>query len=357
MNENEINDIRNINEFKTITFSNYSRSKVKIELIKSFQEYNIEPACYWSIELICAGHFNDLWYIIIYYITRYIHITNPKLILYLCKRFEYFKNIVNNGYNNNNEIQLRNNNNIRKLFAEIICIICYSKKGHAFENYSIKTNNDFDITNITHRLTAPDIKFADKVFKNSDCKEIFIAINEFIYNISDANKDNISACYWLEWILKFDIITKQKKINLNCARRTFAIVEDKYQMNYIWIIWEGLLIQSENNKNINKIINSLLTLFCMKYKPTCNRQRKYILYAAISFVTEDINFNNSLINNNLNSSIKNITNNINILYKQVKSNEKSPNTDYLYNGLPENNIEKSIKKLETMNLILDNSFD
>ena len=36
---------------------------------------------------------------------------------------------------------------------------------------------------------------------------------------------------------------------------------------------------------------------------------------------------------------------------------KNPNTDYLFNGLPENNIEKSMKKLETMNIILDNSIN
>lgn len=356
MNENEINDIRTPAEFKTITFSDFSRSKVKIELIKSIHNCNIEPACYWSIELICAGHYNDLWNVIIQYCSRYIHVSNPKLLLYLSRRFESFKNIVNNGYQNN-EIYLRNNDNIRKLFAEIISIICYSKKGHAFENYNIKTDDDFDITNITHKLKAPDITYANQIFTNKDPKEIFIAVNEFMFNISNDSKDNISACYWLEWIIRFDYISKQKKTNYVCERRSFVQVENQYQMNIIWILWEGLLLQVENKENCSKIINALLSLFCIRYRPTYNRQRKYLLYAAISFVTEDINLNNLLINKNVTNNIKNITNNINLIYKQVKRNEKNPNTDYLFNGLKENNIEKSMKKLETMNIMLDTSIN
>ena len=67
MNDNEINDIRTSSDFANKTFSGYAKSKVKGELIKSIKNCEIEPAFYWSIELICAGHYNELWNIIIYY--------------------------------------------------------------------------------------------------------------------------------------------------------------------------------------------------------------------------------------------------------------------------------------------------
>ena len=352
MDENEINDIRKTNDFKNITFSGFSRSKVKVELIKSINNCEIEPACYWSIELICAGHYNDIWNLIISYSSRYIHLSNPKLHIYLSKRFDTFKNIVNNGYKDN-ELYLRNNNDIRKLFSEIITIICLSKKSHAFENYAIKSDDDFDITNITNRLKAPTIEYASKLFTKDDPKELFIAINEFVFNISDKVKDTISACYWLEWIIKFDIISKQKKSICECERRTFANVDDKYQMNIIWMVWEGILIETQNK--YDKIINSLLSLFCIRYKPACNKQRKYLLYTAIACITESVNFELPLTRDN--SLVKNISNNIHLIYKQVKKNEQKPNTDYLFNGMNGGNVEKSIKKLETMNLILGNSTD
>ena len=127
MNEIEINDIRQMNEFKTKSFSKYSRCKVRKELLKSLYNSNIEPACNWSVELICAGHYCDIWEIILLFTSRYIQLGNPKLPLYIEKRFQNFRNIISNGYIGN-ELAMRNNNKIRKLFAEIICVLCTSRK-------------------------------------------------------------------------------------------------------------------------------------------------------------------------------------------------------------------------------------
>ena len=111
---------------------------------------------------------------------------------------------------------------------------------------------------------------------------------------------------------------------------------------------------SQDKKNNENTINALLSLFCIKYRPSSNRARKYLIYWAISILTEEINYNNPLIKNN--NIIKNILNNIDLIYKQIKKNEKTPNTDYLFDGIKEeNNIDKSIKKLETMNLLLENN--
>lgn len=352
MNDNEINDKRMQTEFRQITFSNFQKIKVKKELISCLLSSKIEAACYWGAEYICAGHFIDLWECIIEYISKYIHLGNPKLPIYISMRMENFKNVLSSGYIDN-EIRMRNNSKIRKLFAEIIGVLCYSNKKHQFEAIKIKKEQEFNMTHMSSRLTAPTIKYAEPIFQKGDPKEIYIAINEFAYNISPESKNIISACYWVEWLLEFETLSKRKKECCQCERRSFAPVLDKYQMDPIWMIWELLITECSRKENITKkkIMNALLDIFCIKYTSGVKKRRRYLIYFAISILTEPYDLNIPTINKK--NIIENIVKKIDVVYKDVKKNEISPETDYLFNGssASKSNLDKTIERLDALNKI------
>lgn len=350
MNDHEINDMRSEKEFKGITFSNFKRTDVKKELLNSLSTGKIEPALHWSIEFICCGCYIELWDILLNFMGKHIHLGNPKLPIYLEMRFNTFKQVVQNGYAGF-EINMRNNGTIRKIFAEMITILCISKKKHSIESIKIKKQEEFDMTSMSTRLKAPTIEYGSNVFKKDDPKELYIAVNELAYHVSRDSKNSLEACYWIEWIMEFENLCKKKKEICICERRTFVQVDEKFQKEPIWIIWD-ILFYSVNVKKYycevtKKILRSIFELFTIRYSSGTKRKRKYLLYFAISLLTESVNLSVDIIENK--NTVDNITKKIDIIYKEIKKNEKSPATDYLFAGVEKSNREKTFEKLEAMN--------
>ena len=346
MDEYEINDVREQRHFKGITFSEFKKTDVKNELLTSLYKSKIEPACFWSAELICAGHYADLWDTIIGFYTKHIHIGNPKLITYLDLRITNFKDIISNGYIDQ-ELRLRNSDKMRKLFCEVMCVLCEAKRRHCYAEVKVK-KEDFDLTHMTERFKAPNVKFAEDIFLKDDPKELFIAANEFAFNLSETGKNCVNACYWMEWIMEFENICKQKKEKFKCERREFADVDQKCQMDIIWIIWDIFLEEAaKRNTLVQRIVNSALNIFCLRYRTGCHKKRRLIMYFIIEVFTEPFSTEEEIVKDK--AKILVITRNIDKIYKQIKKNEHSPGTDYLYQNTKASNLEKTIEKLEKMN--------
>jgi hypothetical protein len=348
----EINDIREAKDFRNISFSKFNKTDVKKELLQSFLHTKVEQACYWSAELICAGHFSDLWDTIILFYTKHIHIGNPKLAIYLDMRMGQFRDTVNNvdGVGTINELHLRNNHKIRRLFCEIICILCDAKIKHSFQEVKIK-KEEFNLTYMTDRFKAPNVYFMNDIFLEEDPKEIFVALNEFAYNLS--TKNAVTACYWMEWIIEYDSICRCKKEAITCQRRDLPPVEEKFKTDIIWIIWDTFHHYTNTvaqNTLIKNIVKALFNLFCVKYTQSSSKKKKYILYFVISLLSEPVDVKNEeIIRASQKDVISQIKEKIHLIYGQIKKNEESPGENYVYKDVKTRNLEKTIEKLEQLN--------
>lgn len=348
-----INDIRMINEFKGITFSNFKKSDVKKELIKNLKEEKIEQACYWSAEMICAGQYSDLWDIIILFYAKYIHIGNPKISIYLDMRIETFKEIVRKGYILS-ELELRNNNKIRRLFSEVISILCLTKKRYCYDLTKIK-DDDYDMKNMSEKMKATNLSYCNEIFQEDDPKELFIATNEMAYNLAEENQNLINGCYWMEWIIGYEKRASRNKEKIQCQRRPNNKIETIHEKDVIWLVWE--IIEKEGKKRskiIQKIVKSLKSIFCLKYRKGVIEKRKYLLYFVVTLLCENPKIKGEIITTNEKEIIKRVTEKIDEIYKQIKKGEITPATDYLFKDLKAKNLQSSINKIEQINSFEEN---
>jgi hypothetical protein len=348
MQDYDINDLRGESDFKGISFSKFKKADVKKELLNSLINSKIEPACYWSAELICAGHYTDLWEIILLFFSKYIHLSNSNIGVYIEMRINDFKVILNNGYSDN-ILRLRNSEKIRKLFCEVMCVLCDSKRRHSFDNVKIKPE-DLNMLSVKDKFKAPSTEYGEEIFTTEDPKELFPFVNELAYSVTISGNNQMNACYWIEWIFEYENRCKALKEKIFCERRNFAKVDTKCQKDIVWIIWDLFLKESnKRSKFITKLMNSLLSLFCLKYSTGCHKKRKNLLYLAISILCENFTAETEIIRHSQLELVNRIKQNINLVYAQIKKNEESTGTEYLFLGVKSTNLENTIKKLDAMN--------
>lgn len=346
--EFEINDVREQKDFSTTTLSEFKKSEVKKEFLKSLRDSLLEPSCFWCAELICSGHYIDIWDTIILFYSRYIQQGCPGLCLYIERRVNNFREIARTGYAGN-ELLMRNNEKIRKLFAEIICVLCDASKRHPYEEVKIDESY-FIMTNLTKKLKAPNVSFANTHFKDDDPKELFIAINELAYSVSSEGHNLMMACFWIEWLLSYQRICKTKKEFCLCEKRMIVEIDEKYQRAIDWVVWEILLSTAEKHidKRIPKMLRSLLNLYSLKFSAGVFRKRRYLVYLAVSLLVDSVSLNGEIISKETKQKIIQVQSTINSVYKQIKAKEKRPPSDYLFTNIKQTNLEKSIQKLDKL---------
>jgi len=318
-----ITDLRESTEFVGSTFSKYKLADVKKQLLNDITNHNIEQACYWVAELICSNHYIELWEIILLFYSKYIHIGNPRLAIYLHRKLQEFKQYMNTEHH---VTCLRNIKAIRELFCKIILVLIYSKQQHVLIPTNIP-NSDFEISNITNRFIAPSKSYATEIMHDSDPSDVFIGINELVYNLLYNSYNEMQACYWVEWLIQLDASYKKNKNPIKMGKRTniFDDIPVKYSENVIWIIWDIMLIQSNKNNNrlVHEIINGLFKLFLVKYTIACNKRRRFLIYNAISMLSPNINVDIHIIEPHNETIMNTITQNIDKIYIQIKKGECS----------------------------------
>lgn len=326
----DINDVRSEKDFRGISFTGYKKLDVKKQFMSALYNCNLESACYWGAELLCAGHFVDVWEVYTTYFFTHVHAAAPEYAIYLNQRMVDFLGIFKREYEYM-KLSMRNDKKVRRLFAEVACILSSAKKQHAYTRVKVR-EGDFDMDVMTTKLRAPSAEYITGIFEEEDPQSLFIPLNEFAYCVSSEVMDGIHACYWLEWVLEYENRSRVRvgKGTCECSRRLFIIhsVDNKYQKEVVWIVWQILLKMVSGREYpaiLHRVVHSVFEMFCWKYTTGLLRRRKDYLYFVINLLT-----NATMIHALCTKKIKfvhdgeklaQVTGNVGVVYDQIKEAE------------------------------------
>ena len=319
--EDDINDVREPDSFKTSSFSGYKKTAVKLQLVECLKHAKVEEACYWSAELVASGHFIDLWDVVFLFLGKYIHLGNPVVSIYIKKKYSLFRSVANDPIYRHQPLSLRNNTTIRHLFAELFSTLSLSEKKHAYEE--IKVSDVQDIGIVMKHLSADSQNYITELLREKDPKEWTVSLNEFAYHISPQSRNMSKACFWLEWMCSYDSVCRHRKEPLLCQKRTeYADLETKHRTDFIWLIWETLVHYAERRGALETaLINTLFEFFRVRYSSSVIKKRKSLLYFAISILTETVPLKREVLNETQKEIVAVAASNVHtVIYRELKKN-------------------------------------
>ena len=118
------------------------------------------------------------------------------------------------------------------------------------------------------------------------------------------------------------------------------------------MLWDAILFEVEKRDNplLQKINDAILSNFSVKFSSGVPKRRRYLLYFAISLLCESVDYSAEIVHNN--KQVETVVSKIDSVYKEVKKNEQTPATEYLFHGMEgetRSNLDKTIERLEKMN--------
>ena len=313
-----ITDPRNINQLSGNTISGFLRTKVKIALRRAMKEGEIEPACYWSAELLCSFRPEDVWEEIISFYGTHVNTASLNLAVYIAERIGNFKAIANGE----EDESLRNNYDVRRIFAEVIAVTMLSRRRQSLRAPAKLDRKAFDMSELSPLLRADKPDYVNVFIKASDPSDIHIPLNELSFHLSSPSGDADLACYWIDWLLAYVAVMKKDKRSIQVQSRRWPSVQDRYSQHPIWAVWDCIMGAAlKKSEKQNRAVKSLSVLFCLRFKDSTPSRRRQILYTAVYSLIEEPRQYPPLCRDM--KRVNKVKDRIDLVYSQVSANMTS----------------------------------
>jgi hypothetical protein len=296
-----------------MSYSGFKMLDVKRSLVSAMHAGKLEPACYWSAEMVCSGQLLAIWELVILYYAKHIHLANPALAIYLNYRWTQFHGNIRASVAHDDWC---NDTTIRRLVCELVCMICISKKSHTITFPRVKVSSMFD----DERYRADHSRYSDPFIGDGDPPELGIPVNELAYQLTQVVSHLAEASYWIEWLITYVTIAKRNKRPITIAVRPFVppTVDRRLHNHPIWIIWDVMLHETRQRQDalLLQYMTALLHLFCVQLTVGGIAKKRPVVHMAATMLTQPFVRIKHIMPDDIAVSLA--MDNISVIYRQIK---------------------------------------
>lgn len=269
---------------RTITYSGFSRQSANTQLYRQLQKGDYETAFYWGGELMAAGHWEDVWDVAVYFISLHVYTGNVLLPGYLWSRRQTAHLICKKG-----GVEYRNKAEFRTLVAELLTVVIMAKKNPPLSLIKIRRDDELRMSILESKLEAEE-SYIHSVFKQTDPAELKVPVNELMHHLKNSRHNMMQSCYWVEWVLEFELLCRANKDPLVIAKRSAYDVPENTSSDVVWLLWDVFMYvcaDMAQGEQKQSILQTLCLLFCAGYSRTRAKKRRPILYYAVAVLVAD----------------------------------------------------------------------
>ena len=262
---------------KKLTVLGNNKIRMFKELIDKLKRKNSTDAINIAVELHVSGYISTLLSKIIGYYIDNINLIQPRGILYISKFYKYYS-IYTPKYIRKNKLEIINNLCVRNFIVNMITLICGSNERKLLSLKKIP-KEDFDMSRHKNKMFSTDLNKVKKFLRRNDPKDIIIPMSEIITCLEDERilDREQKIIYWISWLMEYEKIYHDG--NLEIEYRDVEYIENKYSIDFLWIIWE--MLKTCISKEILVYINNLEYIYKQNFTRGCRRKRITFLILAI----------------------------------------------------------------------------
>ena len=316
------------------SFSGVSYTELFSSWRKSLIEGDYETCCHWSIEIALSGWVLPLWETIHSICAKYIHIQNPKIILFLQKMSQDYPYFTTES--ENSPATFRKTPPIREALACIIGVICYSPKGVVYPIPSLKLS-DSEIETALYKLRngsiCPEIQ---PICQECDSHIVCTLLSACFTHMRNTDLNNVLRTFgWLLTLEKSKKIQNELETTHYSFRKFWKNWNDKNieipencSKDWVFLFWDGCfeimhhlpcIKTPEQKKMCSRILNAWKEFYFSRFSKQNKKSRVCILIQICIFFSQKKIPDISCIHNE--KVIQKACSNVDVMYNEIMSNQ------------------------------------